>query len=617
MPIRNKSAAFGCDFFVFNALIIAAVGCVFGFKTLYSLGLLSVWSGGQILFFLGFSLGQFFLFLFVLSILFALILRLFRLPKATFIAVLLLNALFLCYLAADSYVFPLYRTHLNGAMLEMTLLGGGRIVNFSFPMLIEIGAIILSLILIAAVGIRISWFLSQRLRYERVLAVIAFFGVTLLFIGLNARYALAFAQFDTAVTSITEKIPFSRPLRMNSKIYKWGLVDKEIRKETQLTESTASDMRYPLELLKCKGGERFNILFLFVDTLRYDMLTPEVMPKTFAFAKENIQFTDHYSNGNNTRHGIFSLFTGLPGFYWKKSLTSGTPGILITALQEADYNIGIFTGAPLDLPEFHKTIFSRIKDLKIYPRGKSSVESDQFAVEDFEKWQKSLKNGEPFFGFIFLDSVHAYSFPKTPEFEVFKPYWKEVNHLELNNSFDPAQYIARYKNAVRYSDKLVGNVLDYLKKENLLDKTIVVISSDHGDEFNDNHLNYWSHGGNFTDPQVKVPLVVHWPGKKAGVVNYLTSHLDLVPTILPEVLGCSNPTRDYSVGQSIWDEKNRRNWFYASGYSQDGFVEPKRIVLINRAGILEYVDRHYRPTKDTSIPPYLPTVLEEGSRYAR
>ena len=47
--------------------------------------------------------------------------------------------------------------------------------------------------------------------------------------------------------------------------------------------------------------------------------------------------------------------------------------------------------------------------------------------------------------------------------------------MELNNSFDPAPYLARYKNAVRYTDDLIQEVLGYLNSKNLLDNTIVVI----------------------------------------------------------------------------------------------------------------------------------------------
>lgn len=597
-----------------NSIFIAIISIALGAVSINALGLCAAWSWFQKLLFAAFTGGAYFVYSLVIVGLLFLLLKLFRLNYLIPMAAALFDFLVIVYLAADTFVYPMYRTHLNLAMLQMTFLGGGRIVSFSLPMIVEI----IGYLVVISTVIALFFKAARRVSGVKIVGIISL--VCLLgFIWANVYYAWGFVHFDTRVTTVPEKIPLARPLRMNNVFIKLGLVNRDaINANSQKIQADgSSDMKYPLEPLTCHGGKRYNILFLFVDTLRYDMLTANVMPNTDAFSKKNITFTNHYSNGNNTRHGIFSLFTGLPGSYWKKALTGSTPGILITALQDAHYNIGIFAGAPLDMPEFHKTIFSSIKGLRIDPRGDNSVESDKFAVEDFEKWQQSIKNGEPFFGFIFLDSVHAYDFPREPKYEVFKPYWKNVNHLELSNSFDPAPYLARYKNAVRYADDQIENVLKFLEEKKLMDNTIVVISSDHGDEFNDNKLNYWSHGGNFTDPQVKVPLVIHWPGKEAGEVNYLTSHLDLVPTILPEVLGCTNPTKDYSVGQSIWEPENRRDWVYVSGYSLDGFVEPDRIVLINRAGMLENLDKTFRPAPDKDIPNYMPEVLEELRRYSK
>lgn len=597
-----------------NSIFIAIISIALGAVSINALGLCAAWSWFQKLLFAAFTGGAYFVYSLVIVGLLFLLLKLFRLNYLIPMAAALFDFLVIVYLAADTFVYPMYRTHLNLAMLQMTFLGGGRIVSFSLPMIVEI----IGYLVVISTVIALFFKAARRVSGVKIVGIISL--VCLLgFIWANVYYAWGFVHFDTRVTTVPEKIPLARPLRMNNVFIKLGLVNRDaINANSQKIQADgSSDMKYPLEPLTCHGGKRYNILFLFVDTLRYDMLTANVMPNTYAFSKKNITFTNHYSNGNNTRHGIFSLFTGLPGSYWKKALTGSTPGILITALQDAHYNIGIFAGAPLDMPEFHKTIFSSIKGLRIDPRGDNSVESDKFAVEDFEKWQQSIKNGEPFFGFIFLDSVHAYDFPREPKYEVFKPYWKNVNHLELSNSFDPAPYLARYKNAVRYADDQIENVLKFLEEKKLMDNTIVVISSDHGDEFNDNKLNYWSHGGNFTDPQVKVPLVIHWPGKEAGEVNYLTSHLDLVPTILPEVLGCTNPTKDYSVGQSIWEPENRRDWVYVSGYSLDGFVEPDRIVPINRAGMLENLDKTFRPAPDKDIPNYMPEVLEELRRYSK
>ena len=596
-----------------NSLLIGICAVLLGLKSLFNSSLLGSWDIGQILIFISYTFGLFSLISLIVGTIF-LTYPLFKNLKKTSIGLfVLIDSLLLIFLISDSFVYPLYRTHLNFAMIQMTLFGGGRIVSFSWRMFGEIGLMILGILLFSYLFARLSFYFSQYRKSVYTLFAIGFIG----FAVSNFSYSWGFANFDNRLISIFDKIPLARPLRMNSFLQKYSFVDRKAIDTKKVNLSEGGLMNYPLNPLNCSKGQDYNILFLFVDTLRYDMLTKEVMPNTWKFAQENVRFNNHYSNGNNTRHGIFSLFTGLPGKYWTSSLTTGTSGILISALQKRNYEIGIFTGAPLNMPEFHKSIFSTVRDLNVYPRGDSSVESDAFAVEDFKKWQSGLKPGSRFFSFIFLDSVHGYQFPSGEKYEVFKPYWKSVNHMELNNSFDPAPYLARYKNAVRYTDDLIQEVLDYLNSKNLLDNTIVVISSDHGDEFNDNKLNFWGHGGNFTDAQIKVPLVIHWPGKKSANVEYVTSHLDLVPTLLPEVLGCSNPIQDYSVGTSIWKEAGRRDWVYSTGWSRDAFVEPHRIVLINAAGALEFLDKTYRPTKDRTIPPYLSEVLKENSRYVK
>ena len=148
-------------------------------------------------------------------------------------------------------------------------------------------------------------------------------------------------------------------------------------------------------------------------------------------------------------------------------------------------------------------------------------------------------------------------------------------------------------------------------------KTIIVISSDHGEEFNDNKQNYWGHNGNFTKYQAQVPFIVKWPGKGNVEIEYATSMLDVVPTILPEVLGCSNPVSDYSVGENLFSPSKDREYRYVSNYSKDAFIEKDRIVLINEVGLLNYLDENNRPSSNKEIPSYLKKVLEETSRFLK
>ncbi|QQR94399.1 MAG: sulfatase-like hydrolase/transferase [Bacteroidota bacterium] len=92
---------------------------------------------------------------------------------------------------------------------------------------------------------------------------------------------------------------------------------------------------------------------------------------------------------------------------------------------------------------------------------------------------------KPFFGFLFYDSPHNYNLPYWLP-HPFKPYWENVDHTVLNNDFDPVPFYNSYKNTVWFCDSLIQQVLSKLEEKNLLENTIVVITSDHGQEFNEN-----------------------------------------------------------------------------------------------------------------------------------
>ncbi|TOO18958.1 sulfatase-like hydrolase/transferase, partial [Vibrio parahaemolyticus] len=89
-----------------------------------------------------------------------------------------------------------------------------------------------------------------------------------------------------------------------------------------------------------------------------------------------------------------------------------------------------------------------------------------------------------------------------------------------------------------------GKVLDTLEKNGDLERTLVIITGDHGQEMNDNRLNFWGHNSNFTNAQVRVPFAIFGPGidNKAMYwkANQFSSHEDVAPTIMQQYLGVDN-----------------------------------------------------------------------------
>ncbi len=599
------------SFFLFSSLLIGILFCLvtYQFISVSSFSEGSTWADAYLYAFSYFNYTLFIL----IGGLFFYIFSLLGLKRTSKILFLVVAGAFFTYFVADSFVFKQFRMHLNFAMLEMALLGRGQFVEFTFEMLVQVLIyILLCFLTVFCCGYIASKFFKTTAKVNASVVATLILG----FISCQLIYGIGFAKQNPEITQVRQVLPLIRPLRFNKLLVKLGIVTPEEIYSVSLPGKKAK-MNYPLSELNCKGGSRYNIVFLFVDALRYDMVTKEIMPNVYEFSKNSVVFKNHYSGGINTRHGIFTLFTGIPGNYWDTSLQTKSGSALIKALQARDYEIGIFTGAPITMPEFNQTVFATIADPRLESQGKDSIERDENAIKDFEAWLTSIPKSKKFFSFVFLDNVHAAVFPEDKENTVFKPYWKTVNQLELNNDFDPLPYLNRYKNSVHYADKQLGRILKNLRDHIDLLKTIIVISSDHGEEFNDNKQNYWGHNGNFTKYQAQVPFIVKWPGKGNVEIEYATSMLDVVPTILPEVLGCSNPVSDYSVGENLFSPSKDREYRYVSNYSKDAFIEKDRIVLINEVGLLNYLDENNRPSSNKEIPSYLKKVLEETSRFLK
>lgn len=611
--MRKNTDQLPFSFFLYNSLFMALCIALCSSKFVRVVDT-EAWGLLNFIYFYAVVFSLYFFIIFIVQFLLTEVFNLFKLKKTVLGLTLFLDAVILILFLADTFVFNQFRLNINLAMLEMTFFGGGQIVSFSPRMLMEIGGLSAACLGAAVLCV----FLAVKLNSSKRFAVTAFVVSLLLLIFTNGIHGWAFATHKQSYVEVSEMLPLNKPLTFSKLLIKTGILSKEEVYSSELPiDGHHKKMNYPLNPLVCKkNGEDLNILFLFIDSLRADMLSKEYMPNTYNISEKGIIFKDHISGGINTRHGIFTLFTGLPGSYWFKALATKTPSILIQALKQRGYEIGAFTGANLTMPEFNQTIFSGVENLRLDSKGNSVLERDQNAINDFEEWIDKRKEKTPFFGFIFLDNVHAAAFPENDKNTFYKPYWKQVNHLELNNEFDREPFFNRYKNSVRYADINVKKIIDFMEQKGLLQNTIVVIGSDHGEEFNDNKKNFWGHNGNFTVFQSRVPLVILWPGKTPKEVKYRTSMLDIAPTLLTDALGCSNSIGDYSSGVSLWKDTNRP-FVFGSNYSNDAFIEPNRIVIINKAGSLDYRLNNNDKSEDRTVPTYWRDALQEMTKFLK
>lgn len=117
--------------------------------------------------------------------------------------------------------------------------------------------------------------------------------------------------------------------------------------------------------------------------------------------------------------------------------------------------------------------------------------------------------------------------------------WEDLTHLNKVNrkglpmSPEKLEYYKQlYRKALKYTDSQVGRLLDGLNQSNLLNNTIIILVSDHGEEFYERDR--WGHvERNVYDEIVRVPLLIQLPGVEKGKTFFhQVSTLDIMPTIL-------------------------------------------------------------------------------------
>ena len=528
----------------------------------------------------------------------------------------LIATLALSLLVIDTFVFAQYRFHINSVVLQLIM--SGQVVSFAVVTWVKVVGCAVAVLAIERWMVSFAENRMQRPRFRYGKAFCWFIFVCLL--TSNAIHTWGSANGRQSVLMTDRYLPLFYPLTANSLMKKMGWINPEVVAEAKsLKEKKRSDLNYPLSPLQTERVNKpLNILFLVIDSWRYDSFTQDVSPNLWKYAQQGRIYDNHISTGNATRAGIFGLFYGIPSTYWQAFLASQRSPVLIDRLQQLGYDVEAFTSAKLDGIPFDRTIFRHIPHLRLDSDGNSPSERDQDVNHDWMQWFEHHDKSKPSFSFIFYDSPHGYDFPDNYRHK-FQPYLKDVDYLKLNNDFDVTPFMNRYKTAVHFTDSLAGKVLDKLKASGELDNTVVFITGDHGQELNDNKLNYWGHNSNFTPYQTHVPFVVLAPGLKHSVETKVTSHEDVAPTLLHHYLGVTNPIAYYSTGIDMLDPIQARPWVLSAKYTGYAVITDKTILEVNSAtGMYELLDKTNRPIEDKQPNfQYLKGALEQISRFIK
>lgn len=580
----------------------------------------------------GFLLFGFFAHLALLALLpyFLTVLFIVIFPNRIFIftTAIILATFSISLLLADTIVYNLFHFHLNGIILNIVLdatKSGESFLNLSYP---EIGICIGLFVCIVLVEYLLAILLANKIpklylqRFYQNTSLCFFLFIILCAvisysIYIPATLALyrggeyADRNFSHAMLETSRILPFYNKILATFIPGKNGQITLERIFEHKFVQpSQAQDtLNYPLKPLKFVPIKKpLNLMIIIVDAWRFDMLDPTVTPNLYQFSKKSWVFNQHFSGGNSTGPGIFSIFYSLPGSYWTAMKEQHKSPLLMDRLIQQQYQMNILASSGLHFPDLKSTIFQAVETPSNPPPGKDSSEQDAAITQSFQnflnQYSAQKQPQKPFFSFLYYVSSQAYcKIDNRNVLEPFTPAIKNCNRLTLSKETDPTPYFNRYKNALHFVDKNLGQVFEALKTHQLLDNTVVIITGDHGEEFNDNHLGYFGHTSNFTHYQVQTPLIVYWPGEKPETFDYMTSHFDIAPTLMEKLLGSQNDVKDYGIGKTLFDT-HPRPYLIVSSYIGLGVIEKDkdRLITIYPTGEYQITHSNAEPLENTELP---------------
>ena len=557
-----------------------------------------------------FALASYFSHMMLLAFIPAIILFLFACvaPSRRFIVLLsiLLVTFSIFCLIADTRIFFMYKFHINATIIAFIFSPYWQGV-FDFSRY-ELMIMLFSVTVIFLFEVLIAWFVWKKI----ILAERFKIGKTITFIWLGG----VFFSYFTLLLSIDQNINlFSQQtpnLPLFNQFFVYVMPDKNAQdilmrySEQSFSQPLFSNdlLHYPLHPMQCNAPKKpYNIILIMVDSLRFDSLQPEYMPNVSKFVTKGWQFQHHLSAGNATQPGVFSLFYGIPSNYWTAVLEQKKTPVLVDLLLKYGYDTDIVWSMGMFNPPFNKTVYAGFKNLPLDGAPGADVgnwdrHTTQKAIEFLSaRHEKNTVEKKPFYMHLFYDAPHGFCSDQSFD-KPYQPAHEKCSRIAMTNDIDPFPYYNRYLNAVKFVDDEIGKVLNTIERQGYLENSIVIFTSDHGQEFNDNHQNYWGHAGNFTESQTHVPFVIYWPGEKPEKIDHLTSGYDVTPTILTRLFDCKNPISDYSIGQNLFDKERNLPFILAGSYINMGLIESDRLTTLETSGRINITNLNAAPLAD-------------------
>ena len=339
----------------------------------------------------------------------------------------------------------------------------------------------------------------------------------------------------------------------------------------QGSRSIESNPMEPARFLPAKSSHPWNIIFFIMESVgtRYIFDTsdgnPMPMPFLYQISKEGWFLKKHCTTSNVSTKAIFSIFSGVYDFFNRENF-----GTRVDAELPAIYNwlgegYDRFLVTPSSISWYFPAKFiknSGLREIHSYENLKFKIKEefnslgryiarDEIETVDFFIRRLS-KAREPFLGIYISFAAHFPYFDYGEDYRIMK---------------EDGRLISRYYNNLNLLDHMIKRMVEHLKEQGLLERTILVIMGDHGQAFGQHHPNNFMHYRYSYNENLETPAIFYQPGLfRPKTFGFPTSHVDILPTLL-DAVRISYPPAAFD-GESLFTHRSRQKPMFFYGYEE-------------------------------------------------
>lgn len=345
------------------------------------------------------------------------------------------------------------------------------------------------------------------------------------------------------------------------------------------------------------------------------------------YPERSFIFNRGYSNSTNTHLSLPSILSGLhpgqshqelhsaPVFYEYAKMFPHYKTFMISSHSHDYGNFRLYLQSPhLD--------FWWNREIGKKPAFNTVGANDKYIYEEFVKFLDGINlSKNKIFGVFQFNATH-YPYHVPQEFRK----WGKASAEDVEKGY---RYTTDYDDSIRYLDFVVGKILNELEKRNMVDNTVIISTSDHGEGFGE-HKGQYGHLQSFYEEGTVVPFWIYLPEKLAEHYRSIleknipkpVQNLDIIPSFLDilkldEVEALSavrSKLSGYSVFSAIPDDRyiiiQNTNAYYTNQFAGIGVVQGSDKFLFNAYGkkiIKEYFDLDKDPGEENNLWDQLPS----------